>query len=270
MTAANQNYSSEDGLLYNKDKTTLIQCPAKKSGSVILPATLNAISKHAFYNCYGITGVTLPDGLTHIGSYAFANCINLTDIILPNSILMIWEYAFYGCNSLINIVLPGNISYIEDHVFESCSSLVSVTVPDNITHIDDRVFGFCDNLSRVYFLGDAPGFGNQVFYNVTNCTAYKISGTVGWDSAYVPLPVEDLPDFPFHPTLSMIDINGTNCFVVNWNCFSNRDYTVEWTTNLLSEFQAEKTGIEYPHNSYTDSVHNSAHLGFYKVNINFK
>ncbi len=59
-------------------------------------------------------------------------------------------------------------------------------------------------------------------------------------------------------------------FVVQWNAISNRHYSVLRSTNLMSGFQPLETEIEYPQNSYTDTVSGVEAKGFYKIDVQIK
>ena len=74
VSADNANYSSVDGVLYNKDQTTLYNFPHSKSGTFSIPNTVTSIWKNAFYGCVGLTSVTIPNSVTSIGDYSFAYC----------------------------------------------------------------------------------------------------------------------------------------------------------------------------------------------------
>ena len=67
VDALNPAYSSADGLLFNKSVTTLIQCPAGKVGSYVIPGSVTSIGELAFAHCASLTGVTIPDSVTSIG-----------------------------------------------------------------------------------------------------------------------------------------------------------------------------------------------------------
>ncbi len=68
---ASQYYSSEDDILYNKDKTILIKCPEKKKGNVIIPEGVKSIELRAFSGCNSLTGVEIPSSVTYIANFAF-------------------------------------------------------------------------------------------------------------------------------------------------------------------------------------------------------
>lgn len=69
---------------------------------------------------------------------------------------------------------------------------------------------------------------------------------------------------------AMAEVDGTNCFIVEWVSIPDRYYSVLWSTNLISGFQLLESNISYPLNSYTDLLHNIESAGFYKVDVKIK
>lgn len=67
----NPNYSSVDGMLYNKEKTRLICCPAGKTGEITIPDTVDCIEAGAFSRCRKLTQVIIPKSVTSINYGAF-------------------------------------------------------------------------------------------------------------------------------------------------------------------------------------------------------
>ena len=110
VDAANPNYSSQDGILYNKTKTTLIQAPGALSGSFTTPNSVNSIGYGAFEGCSGLTSITIPNSVTSIGYEAFRHCTGLTSITIPNSVTSIGNYAFQYCSSLTSVTFLGTIA----------------------------------------------------------------------------------------------------------------------------------------------------------------
>ena len=81
VDTGNLNYSSLDGVLYNKTKTLLIQCPTSKTGSFIIPSLVTLIGSGAFEDCSALTSITIPSTVTFIYDYVFQGCSGLTSII---------------------------------------------------------------------------------------------------------------------------------------------------------------------------------------------
>jgi uncharacterized repeat protein (TIGR02543 family) len=88
---SNENYSSMDGVLFNKNQTMLIQYPSGKTNkSYSIPSTVTSIGKDAFnvYSSYSVslTSLNIPSSVTSIGEYAFGYCMNLSSIYITNTI----------------------------------------------------------------------------------------------------------------------------------------------------------------------------------------
>lgn len=108
--AANPNYASKGSVLFNKDKTELLQCPAGKQGNY-----------------------AIPDGVLVIGDGAFSACARLTDVTIPDSVRTIGWGAFTNCASLVNLVIPDSVTRVGEHAFENCASLVVLTLGKGVT-----------------------------------------------------------------------------------------------------------------------------------------
>lgn len=117
----NPSFSSKDGVLFNKAKTTLIQCPASKTGYII-PSTVTTIGINAFSNCALTGSFKISPSVKTIGGWAFRNCENLTSLIIPASVDSIGNGAFNECYDLesiytydkrpINLNFTSNIFYL--------------------------------------------------------------------------------------------------------------------------------------------------------------
>jgi hypothetical protein len=77
----NPNYTSINGVLYNKNGTTLLQYPTSLSGPYIIPSNVTSIDANAFISC-NITSVTIPSSVNAIGNSAFFQCSSLSTVII--------------------------------------------------------------------------------------------------------------------------------------------------------------------------------------------
>jgi len=133
VNTANTAYISDNGVLYNKNKTTLIQYPAgKKETTFTVPASVTRIALSAFSNCESITNITIPSSVNSIGRLAFTDCKNLSNIIIPNSVTTIGALAFYRCTSLRSVTIGNGVKEIEMSAFGNCTNLTSVTFQGTI------------------------------------------------------------------------------------------------------------------------------------------
>jgi len=108
----NPNYTSVDGVLFNKDKSILICYPAGKTNSFYdIPNTVKTISQTAFAVSTqypsNLTTVNISEGVQEIQKYAFLNSVNLTNVSLPKSLTVIGQEAFSGTN-ISSVTLRSN------------------------------------------------------------------------------------------------------------------------------------------------------------------
>ena len=106
---ANTAYCSENGVLFNKEKTTLLCYPAgKPETDYTIPSSVTVIGVNAFSNCVALTTLTIPAGVTTIESYAFYDCLGFTKMtvlaIVPPTITD--EEVFYNVNFDIPVYVP--------------------------------------------------------------------------------------------------------------------------------------------------------------------
>jgi len=140
VDAGNPNFSSEGGILYNKDKTTLRAVPA------------------------GLSSVTIPSSVTSIGNWAFGGCRNLTSVTIPAGVTFIGGNAFRACAGLISVTISSSVTKIEWEAFNECSVLTSVTFEAGsaISDFGDNVFpqgydGWGGNTLKEAYLADGAG-----------------------------------------------------------------------------------------------------------------
>lgn len=200
----NPIYTSKDGILYSKNVTSLIACPAGKKGIIKIPATVTTIEISAFSGCKEITKVDIPNSVTSIGRSAFEECKGLSSVDIPNSVTSIGDYPFSQCYnlSMINvqqdnpvyasvdgilyskkngivtslkecppgkkgiIKIPDSVTDIEESAFSGCNGITSVDIPSSVTTIGYSAFSGIDDAAKIYCHWEKPiESTHQIFNN---------------------------------------------------------------------------------------------------------
>lgn len=187
VAADNPNFCSVDGVLFNKDRTTLVQYALGNERteytvpntvisigerafertihltSVTLPETVKMIDSYAFAYCHSLTGFEIPKGVTEISDGAFEHCIGLTSITLPDGITKIGTSAFLDCTGLTVIAIPNSVTSIGESAFCFCSGLTSMDIPNKVTTIGKEAFRDCDKLASVTLPKNLSSIGEGAF-----------------------------------------------------------------------------------------------------------
>ena len=141
VAEGNTTYTSEDGVLFSKDKTMLYRYPAgKMENEYAIPESVTSIGDCAFSECSSLTSVTIPNSVTSIGVSAFSECSSLTSVTIPNGVTSIGNYVFKNCSSLTSVTIPESVTSIGESAFYGCSSLTSVTIPNSVKSIGPGAF----------------------------------------------------------------------------------------------------------------------------------
>lgn len=279
VDASNPAYSSADGVLFNSDRTVLIECPGGKAGDYVIPNSVTGIGDWAFNQCFKMTGVLIPNSVTNIGRGAFMDCSALSQITIPESVIIIGGYSFSHCSGLGRITIPGSVASIGSEAFSfcynlsaidvdesnpfyrsvdgvlfnkeqtqlyqfpaskflqnprfndgvyqipgsvtfiggwafansagltnviipngvtsigsgtfyGCDNLTTLTIPASVNRIEYRAVQYCSHLTGVYFKGNAPSLGSEVFDGDSFVTVYYLPATSGWDLTYGECPTK--------------------------------------------------------------------------------
>ncbi len=184
VDAANTYYCSVEGVLFNKSRTTLIQCSGGKIGSCTIPSIVTNIEDKAFLDCFSLTAInvdaanayyssmdgvlfnksgtaliqcpggkvgsfTIPSSVTNIRDDAFCHCMSLTSITIPLSVTNIGGSGFYNCVSLTNVTIPGSVTRIGYYAFLGCCRLTSITIPPSVKNIEIEAFSDCASMTAI-------------------------------------------------------------------------------------------------------------------------
>jgi hypothetical protein len=150
--AGNTAFSSADGVLFNKDKTVLLQYPASKSNtSYNVPNGVKTINESAFRDATALSSISIPASVANIGRYAFDNTAWLNN--KPDGIVYLGHaiYTYKGTMTAdTDLVLPDNITCIAEYAFYKCKKLLTVTIPQSVTSIGYGAFLYCDKLTAIH------------------------------------------------------------------------------------------------------------------------
>ena len=135
----NNYYSSEAGVLYNKDKSILYFSPCNKRGSFTIPSSVETIADRAFFRSQ-LSELTIPNSVTKIDEMAFSYCMNLSSVVIPNSITEIAQRTFSSCNNLTSLIIPNSVTSIGWLALEGCRNLTSLVIPASVTEIALKAF----------------------------------------------------------------------------------------------------------------------------------
>ncbi len=176
----NKNYSSDSyGVLFNKDKTELIQYPiGNKRTTYSIPGSVTSIGERAFCDCFSLTSVTIGNSVTSIGDWAFLDCSSLTNVTIGNSVISIGEFAFRNCTSLTSITIPDSVTIIGYGAFYKCASLTSITIPDSVTSIGVAAFGDCTGLTNAAIGNGVTSISLDTFGDCSNLNSVTIGNGV--------------------------------------------------------------------------------------------
>ncbi len=180
VSEKNVAFSSADGVLYNKSKTTLLYYSrGKTDSSFIVPKSVTCIGESAFCNCDKLCSIIITENILSIEYAAFMNCTNLRSVIFfkNSKLTSIGQDAFYSCTSLHSISIPSNVTRIESYAFGGCSSLTSVSMLNNVTHIGNAAFYSCYSMTSVAIPETVTFIGTSAFGECSSLTDVYYGGS---------------------------------------------------------------------------------------------
>jgi len=159
VSEANNTYISIDGVVFSKDRKTLVAYPGSKGNSYIIPYGVTSIRPNAFYGAK-LRRVIIPESVISIGSGAFWNCELEGRLTIPSGVTVIEELSFCG-NSLTSVTISKGVTTIGSYAFSS-NQLREVSIPDGVTSIGDNAFER-NQLSFVFIPKSVTSIGSYAF-----------------------------------------------------------------------------------------------------------
>lgn len=194
VDASNPNYSSLNGVLFDKTQSELLRYPAGKTeisytipngittirqsafggcsklNSVEMPSSLNVIEYYAFRGCSGLLSLTIPNSVTTIGFCAFGDCSSLKKVTIPNSVTS-YSGAFNGCSAIEEAYLDTTTVYSFQ---DSAASLKTILFGEHVKQIEESGFSECKRLSRIVIPENVDSIGNWAFYECSSLSSILI------------------------------------------------------------------------------------------------
>ena len=199
----NTAYAAENGVLFNKEKTTLLNYPMGKADTAyVIPSGVTSIADWAFYGS-AMEGITIPETVKHIGKYAFNHCSGLTEVTIPDGVVSIGSEAFEYCEKLSSVTISDTVTSIDGYAFAysaltsvelgngitnigvatfyACEKLTSITIPESVTSIDAYAFGVCTGLENINIPASVSSIGSSAFEGCgfTNVTIPESVTSIG-------------------------------------------------------------------------------------------
>ena len=256
----NNAYFSNDeaGVLFDKNKTTILRAPSQLSGAYSIPNSVNIINDYAFQDCEQLTEIVISDSVNQIMSCAFSFCTKLTSISIPDSVYYIGDFAFSSCSNLINVRVPENLQHYGTSVFRYCNklnynsykdgnylgnehnpyivlarassnSIVNFEIHKNTKYIGFEAFKNCSYLTEIVI----PS-------NVQNIDESAFKGCSKLSSITIPLSVHHISPFGF---------DGCNRLTDVWYIGSVK----EMNNISVDEFNEELTNATWHYNTCRDN-----------------
>ena len=169
----NKEYSSIDGVLFDKTHEKLIKCPAGKKGDYVVPEETKIICQYAFAECQSLNTISLPESILSVGQSAFENCLNLEHI--SGNIPINYYYPFQGCNNLKALTISGKELY--NFSFKSFNKLESLIIKDTCYLSGLFIISNCSNLKQLILpthdnLSAQGDFLETIIY-IENCNSLE-------------------------------------------------------------------------------------------------
>lgn len=213
VSAGNPAYASQDGILLDKQKSTLITFPMGRAGHFQIPTNVVAISYAAFVTATSLTSVYVPQTVTNIALWPFAACFGLTNIavsadnmvyessdgvlygkglsnlvtfpagkggafIIPNTVTSIADVAFKGCPRLTYVSIPHTVTNLGSGLFVDCIALAEISLPNSVVEIPSDAFANCTSLTGVSLPHGVTSIGSGAFQDCSNLVSLTIPSGV--------------------------------------------------------------------------------------------
>lgn len=208
----NKYYTSIDGIIYSRDKQTLVLASSGRNGVVNIPEGTKTIANGAFMKS-NVREVNCPDSLEYINDNAFYACTFLEKVNFGKSLKQIGDSfrnalgAFAYCYVLNDVVIPSSVEEIGNFAFFHCDELSNVTFNEGIRGIGLSSFSFCPKLTDVVLPASLIDAGLESFQGVLNVTVKDGCRVFNLPSAVMMLPGFNSQEDAMNKESLIVDVN---------------------------------------------------------------
>ncbi len=166
----NSYYSSENGVLFDKEKTILYKFPKEKDVKQYkIPTSVKTIDVLAFKGCKNIENITIPDNVVYIETWAFEGS-GIREVSIPGTIKSIEFSTFRNCSNLERVIINEGVEKIGWNSFSWCENLKKVELPNSIKKIGEKAFEDCVNLEEIFISHNVTNINYDSFRGCNNLT----------------------------------------------------------------------------------------------------
>ena len=231
-----------------------------KLKGVIIPDTVDYVSRGIFSGCVSLTDVDLGKGITKISSGMFYNCKSLESLTIPEQIEEFeyipyidgdyYRHPFDGCTSLknlylkakdissisylnlpslTNIVIASTVDSLPNDAFSGYNYIENVTFENGLMVLPDSCFKNCTSLKNITLPDSMMSVGKSAFENCFNLKSVTFSKNLNTISPSAFKGCSSIESLNFNDNLREIDSNAFK------NCTSVKNVTFNNSLNTIGE-----------------------------------
>ena len=225
----NTEFSTEDGVLFNKKKTVLLSFPRRRDvKEYLIPDGVQQIAEKAFYDQPFIEEIVFPDSTTAIEKRAFANCRSLREVHLGKNIKKIGIESF-AYTAIERFVLTPNARFVNQHTWDGKTPFYGSKLKAFELDGENELYAVIDGILyiknswglKLKFCPPAYEGHLQIPEEVKVIGSCSCWGCTGLTSLFIPEGVETIGDDAFSgcTKLESVDIDGHIDKLGSW-CFA--------------------------------------------------
>ena len=270
VDSKNPYLTSDNGILYSKDKTILVSYPANYSQTkYVMPDNVCEMSFNAFYGAKNLKEIQLSEklGVSTYSVQYFLGCEKLESINVPESnndfytvdgvLFRKRDFDALDNPSLISYPqnkkdskyeVPKTVKSIERSAFEGNTNLSTVIIPDNVEEINYSAFMDCTSLSKVVLPSNLKEIAYYTFSNCSSLTDIDIPASITTVGACAFLNCSSLKNvtIPFNVTEIMIYAFGYRSESPDFNVYQKKDnFKIYCYSGTAGEQYAKDNGFTY-------------------------